>query len=187
MAEQENKFEDSAIYRIDVGDDFYIGSAQNYIARKRRHRGNINSSNPTEYAPLYKAIWSNDNKYTIKKLYDFPCNNKEELRWEERRCCEELNPTLNERKAIISKQERKKYQQGYMKDYNKNYKLGENREKYLNKKKESYEKNKEHCKWRAIERIECECGKECARGKIARHRKTKAHIKIMDELQTKKI
>jgi len=187
MAEQENKFEDSVIYRIDVGDDFYIGSAQNYIARKRRHRGNINSSNPTEYAPLYKAIWSNDNKYTIKKLYDFPCNNKEELHWEERRCCEELNPTLNERKAIISKQERDEYLQGYMKEYNKNYKLGENREKYLQKKKETYQRTKDNIKSHASERIECECGKECARGKIARHRKTKAHIKIMDELQTKKI
>ena len=180
MAAEENKFNDSAIYRIDVGDDFYIGSAENYITRKRRHWGNVHSSNPTEHAPLYKAIWANDNKYTIKKLYDFPCENKEELRWEERRCCEELNPTLNVYKPIISRQERKEFLQGYMKEYNKNYKLGENREKYLNKKKESYEKNKEKSKLHYSERIICECGKECARGKISRHRKTASHIKIME-------
>ena len=178
MAAEENKFEDSAIYRIDVGDDFYIGSAENYITRKRRHKNNVN--NPSEYAPLYKAIWANDNKYTIKKLYDFPCNNKEELHWEERRCCEELNPTLNQRAAIVSKVERTEYLQGYMKEYNKNYKLGENREKYLKGKKESYEKNKENIKIKSSERIICECGKECARGKISRHRKSAGHIKIME-------
>tara|TARA_R100000541_G_C1863456_1_gene79638 strand:+ start:162 stop:704 length:543 start_codon:yes stop_codon:yes gene_type:complete len=180
MAAEENRFEDSAIYRIDVGDDFYIGSAENYITRKRRHKNNV--LNPSEHAPLYKAIWANDNKYTIKKLYDFPCKNKEELHWEERRCCEELKPTLNERQAIISTQERKDYLQNYMKEYNKNYKLGENREKYLKKKKEHYEKYKEEIKLRVEERIICECGKECARGKISRHRKTKAHIKIMEEV-----
>ena len=178
MAAEENKFEDSAIYRIDVGDDFYIGSAENYIVRKRRHKNNVN--NPSEYAALYKAIWANDNKYTIKKLYDFPCNNKEELHWEERRCCEELNPTLNQRAAIISKEERKEYLQGYMKEYNKNYKLGENREKYLKGKKESYEKNKEKENIRRNERIICECGKEIARCRLARHRKTAGHIKIME-------
>ena len=178
MAAEENKFEDSAIYRIDVGDDFYIGSAENYITRKRRHFGNVH--NPFEYAPLYKAIWANDDIYTIKKLYDFPCKNKEELHWEERRCCEELNPTLNVYKAIATKEERKEYLQGYMKEYNKNYKLGENRENYLKKKKESYEKNKHKTKLHVEERIICECGKECARGKISRHRKTKAHIKIME-------
>tara|TARA_R110000803_G_scaffold114972_1_gene183430 strand:+ start:86 stop:628 length:543 start_codon:yes stop_codon:yes gene_type:complete len=180
MAAEQNKFEDSAIYRIDVGDDFYIGSAEDYIARKRRHRNNVN--NPTEFASLYKAIWANDNKYTIKKLYDFPCKNKEELHWEERRCCEELNPTLNERQAIQSIEERKEYLQDYMKEYNKNYKLGENRENYLTIKKKSYEKNKEQSKSHAAERIVCECGKECARGKISRHRKTAGHIKIMEEL-----
>ena len=180
MAAEYNKFEDSVIYRIDVGDDFYIGSAENYITRKRRHWGNVHSSNPTEHAPLYKAIWANDNKYTINKLHDFPCENKEELRWEERRCCEELNPTLNVYKAILSKEERKEYLQDYMKEYNKTYKVGENREKYLTIKKKSYEKNKEQSKSRATERIICECGKECARGKISRHRKTASHIKIME-------
>ena len=181
MAAEENKFEDSAIYRIDVGDDFYIGSAENYVSRKRRHFGNVH--NPFEYSPLYKAIWANDNKYTIKKLYDFPCKNKKELLWEERRCCEELNPTLNVYKPIISKEERKEYLQVYMKEYNKNYKLGENREKYLNKKKDHYEKNKEKIRAHVSEIIICECGKESQRGAISRHRKSKVHIKLMEALK----
>ena len=101
----------ACIYKISVGDDFYIGSTFDYDERLVNHT----SSAKIKHLKLYQAIRDNNNEFVMVKLHDYECETEEELVMEERRVYDEMKPTLNMRRPHITKEERdeaekKKYQ-----------------------------------------------------------------------------
>ena len=131
-----NSFINSCIYRIEVGDDFYIGSTKNYNERMGAHKLNINDENNTY--KLYKAIRNNNKKCVMIRMWNFPCNNETELRIEEQKAIDIYKPTLNSCNAYgKNKEKRNEYQKKYKKI---------NREKITQQQKEWCENNKEKVK-----------------------------------------
>lgn len=170
----------SCIYMIKTGNDTYIGSTCEFKKRIRHHNSHLYNDRLKDYnLKLYKTIRENNKKWEMIKLHDFPCNNDTELRIEERRVYDALQPTLNVYKPYISTEERKDFLKDYMKSYNINYKIGENRENYLISKKKYYENNKDNILNKQKERVICECGEEVSKHHISRHRKSKKHIELM--------
>ena len=158
----------TSIYKICCKDttitDIYIGSTCNFSKRKYQHKKDCNNNSNIK---VYQFIrdnggWINWNMIQIK---EFSCENRREKDTEERKCIEELKPTLNVNIPTRSKKEyyidnkeiikeiRKTF---YLKNKDKlNEKMKlynlENKEK-LKKYKEEYQlKNKEKIKKRMKE------------------------------------
>jgi hypothetical protein len=106
-----------------------------------------------------------DNFY-IELFENYKCNSKEELN---RREGEIIRNTgnLNHQIAGRTKSDREK-------EYREN---NDNREKYLNKKKEQYQKYK----GKLSEPATCECGCIVQRCELTRHRKTQKHLNLMKQ------
>jgi len=165
MAEQ-SKIKDYSkglIYTIKTDNGLYVGSTIDFKKRKGTHKSNIYNENSHEYNyKLYQNIRENgcDLNMEIYKL--FPCENDIELRQEEERIRIELNANLNERRAYVTEEGKKEYQKEHFKEY--------------------YNKNKNRLLAQQGEKITCECGCKTRRSDIARHRKSKKHLKLMEEL-----
>ena len=95
-------YQKSFIYKICCNDldiqDIYVGSTTNFKSRKRQHKESCNNSKSSHYnINVYNFIrdkggWDNWSMILLKEL---SCNNKMELRAEERKFYEELKPKLN--------------------------------------------------------------------------------------------
>ena len=142
----------SCIYMIKTGNDTYIGSTCDFDMRVRCHNQRL-YSNSYRYnnTKLYKTIREHNTKWEMIKLNDYPCDNDTELKIEERRVYDALQPTLNERKPYQTYDEE------------------------MIQKKESRYREMD----RKLEVVTCECGANVVRCGIARHRKTKKHIELM--------
>ena len=102
------------VYNITVGEiGFYIGSTENFDKRLTKHNVDKKTSN----IKLYKAIRENGGKFVMTKLYDILYVNDVELRIEERKCYNKMNPTLNTYRPHITKEELKEYRIQYKKQY----------------------------------------------------------------------
>jgi len=183
-AEEENQYWDCCVYKITVGDDFYIGSTKNLSKRRQAHQDNIKNDKPYD---LYKAIRSHGS-WEIKRLYNIDVSSKKEQLEEERKAVDELKPTLNMYRPTITNEERLQHAREKRRIYrelfpervsaqNKAWREGPNREANLAKKREY---NKTHPENRPVIIITCECGKEINKRRLAAHCNTKAHIKIME-------
>ena len=183
--EKNSKYCDCCVYKITVGDDFYIGATNNFANRKRAHKGNIKSGKPQL---VYNTIRSHGS-WQMERLFNINVTNHREQLEEERKAVEELKPTLNMYKPIITHEEHLKHCREKMRIYRaensekvaaaqKAYREGPHREENLAKKRAYNKANPE--KPRPLIIITCECGKEINKRRLAAHRKTKAHIKIME-------
>ncbi len=87
--------------------------------------------------------------------------------------------------------DRKEYKKQYYQDnkeyiinYQKEYR--DNNKEDINKKKAEYrEKNKEEINKKKAEKITCECGTIISKQRLAKHKKTKKHIKELEILELK--
>ncbi len=150
----------SCIYMIKTGNDTYIGSTSDFKNRIRRHNQDLYEEKHKHHnCKLYVTIRENNYDWDIKKIHDYPCDTLTELRIEERRVYDELQPTLNVNKPYQSADERKQWREKYMKSYHQN--------------------NKEVILERAKTRVMCECGELVNKRQISRHRKSKKHIELM--------
>ena len=149
------------IYKIEhrfKKDLWYIGSTiMTLQERLHCHKSKSIYRNYT----LYKVIrntggWEN---FEISLIKEYPCNDKAELRQEEQRCIDALQPTLNELRAYRTEE--------YIREYNKK------------KIKKYYELNKEEIRKKQATIMTCECGRETRTGDVAKHRRTKIHIELM--------
>mgnify|MGYP003647222651 FL=1 len=142
-----NSFINSCIYRLEVGDEIYIGSTKNYHERMCAHRLAINDETLTR--KVYKAIRNNNNKYVMIKMWNFPCNNENELWNEEQNAIDNYQPTLNSINAYGINKEKLKQRHRIYKKINRE-KLTQqqkiwcenNKEKVKKQKKDYKEKNK---------------------------------------------
>ena len=161
-----NKYQNGLIYTIKTDNGLYVGSTCDFTRRKGEHKSKCFNENCKEYKfKVYKNIRENGGEYTIEIYKMFPCNSVDELRIEEKNVIKYLNPNLNTMSAFQSVEEKKEYIKKYKeqkkyKEYTKNYRQ-QNKEKFA-------------------EKITCECGCQIRRDDIAKHRKNKKHLNLME-------
>ena len=161
------------IYKICCKDpnikDVYVGSTTNFRIRKNTHKTACNNPNGKEYNTYkYQFIrenggWQNWNMIMIKEYSK--CESKRQCLKKERRYIEKLNATLNREIPGRTNKE-------YYKD---------NSEYILTKQKKYNEKNKEVIKQKRTKPIKCECGVFSNSSHMARHKRTKKHLKLLQQ------
>ena len=89
---------------------YYVGSTTNMRQRKSQHRrGCYNEKNKDYNYPLYKFIRENEgfNNWKMIMVHAYPeCKTSEELRMHERNHIEELKPSLNVNRPIVTEEEK---------------------------------------------------------------------------------
>ena len=99
------------IYKIEIGEDLYIGSTkEKYLCqRQKRHNHGLNNPNSNDYnIPLYRFCREKKVEKIICELIEEADNN--ELLLLEQKYINMLKPNLNVRKAFQTKEERLEYQ-----------------------------------------------------------------------------
>tara|TARA_R110002050_G_scaffold11609_1_gene39033 strand:+ start:718 stop:1353 length:636 start_codon:yes stop_codon:yes gene_type:complete len=135
----------ACIYRIDVCDEFYIGSTTDFEKRVTYHNDRLNKEGQQA---LYKAIRANNGKYEMSKLYDFECYTPNEIKISERAAYDKYKPTLNMIKPYITEEERRLYHNEATKKFNQ-----ENKEIIKERRRLFYQKNKERISAERKERM----------------------------------
>ena len=179
------------IYRLSNGDKHYYGSTTKDLKeRLSRHLYNNNNNLPCSSKILYDSV---EYKISIDLMEEIEYENKDDLLLLERWWIEN-NYCVNERIPIRTRQERLEKS----KEHNERIKNDEE----LNNKKKEYYKSKDYSKYqtkyrevnrevirkqqterRKVKRKEefiCECGVKVGKECVARHRRTKKHIKLME-------
>jgi len=184
-------YEDCVIYTIRTGDSLYVGSTCNFTKRKYHHNHNLKNENSEHHnLKIYKTIRENDGEWDMKPYKIFPCKSKIEMNIEEERCRIELNADLNmkscqgldmknfkeKRKQYVStnKESIKEYQHDYYPQY-----AEKNKEKLAEYHKTWQQNNKDNIN----KKITCECGCISSRSNLPRHRKSKKHLKLMENIK----
>ena len=103
----------------------------------------------------------NRSDYKIELIKNYPCNSKKELEEEEAKYIRN-NKCIN--RNIPHRTKHEWYE--------------DNKEEINKHKKEKYEINKKEF----LKKITCECGAIVSKPHISKHRKTKKHIKLLEEI-----
>jgi len=122
-------YEESKIYKIYSNlsgvNEIYVGSSAQFLKRCVMHYSDCTNINSPRYCyKLYNYIRSNGgfNNFIIEEIEDYKCNNRTELNIREEYWKNELNPTLNQKKAHTTEEEYKQYKKEYQqRDYIKLY------------------------------------------------------------------
>jgi len=185
------------IYVIDCFDteDLYIGSTVNFNDRKGKHKFSCSNDKCRAYNyKLYQTIreyggWDNWAMFTIEE--EIPI---EQLKEREQFYINTLEPSLNEKRALLTKEDKKKRdKERNKKNYEQNkQQIRQERRKYMaEKRKENPEifiergkqfrlKHQDKLNENQKHQIECECGELIAYRNKARHTKSQKHIKLME-------
>lgn len=180
------------IYKIVCNDlnvtETYVGSTTNMVKRRNSHKGRCNNDKGKGYnLKIYQIIRANGgwDNWSVIQICEFPCNNQEEARTEERRHYELLNASLNMINPYRSQDENvelvKQYKKGYYEDNKdriaeKNREYNENnRGKILDKQKIYYDNNKSIITEMRKEKYTCCCGSTLRKCDKSRHEKTMKH------------
>jgi putative cell wall-binding protein len=104
----------SVIYKIQhLNDDnlLYIGSTTNFTKRKNKHKRDCKTSK----SKVYEMIRGNGGWYCFNMIVikEFPCKNKQELLIEEDNTMREMNSTLNDHRAHLTKEDKLIYEKQY--------------------------------------------------------------------------
>jgi hypothetical protein len=198
------------IYTIKSKDSIYVGSTVNFTSRKNQHKSNIYNENVKDYNyKLYKIIRENDGEWDMKPYSKYPCNDIVEQTIEEERIRILLKADMNSKscgtglnRSVLGKQEyEKQYNTEYYTD-NKDKILEQHKQYYtenkdkLNKKskqyytenkdkhneynKQYYTDNKDKLLEQQKQKVKCECGCIIRKSDLLRHKKTKKHLKLME-------
>ena len=174
------------IYRLSNGEKHYYGSTTKDLKKRlSQHLYSFHDEREITSGVLFDSV---EYKISIDLMEEIEYENKEDLLWLERWWIEN-NECVNKLIPIRTPQERIELQ---ITDNKKCYeKLINDKErydkrlKYINKyyhqnKDEINEKRKGKPRPNRYIEIVCECGCEISKEHIARHRKTKKHIKLME-------
>ena len=175
----------------------YVGSTCQSLAKRWDNHKQHSKQEISKGRLLFKKIADNSGftNFYIELHENYPCNNKEELLKREGEVTREIGNMNSQMPGRTSKQ-------WYLD--NRDTRLAKNHEYYINnladfkdkskkyreetkehKKehdKEYYEKNKESILLRHSTPVVCECGCTVNHGKMARHKKTKKHIDLMNAI-----
>ena len=192
------------VYKLywDNCDDLYIGSTKNSIPhRVAKHRSDARKGSTIRLHTKMREMLIENLKYTL--IASCMVSNKDEQRAFEQLHIDQLRPNLNSRRAHSTPEQRIEFQrecsrQQYLanreniSDYYHQY-YAANRESLNDYQREyrlanpDYKRqydlaNRERLSTHAAERVLCiYCDKHGARNGIARHAKSKTHIKKMSE------
>jgi hypothetical protein len=138
-------------------DHFYIGSSEDLEQRKRYHK--YKSNRETNTIKLYNTIRAYDgfDNWTFEVVESGTVDTRFEIKSRERYYYDKLQPSLNMIRPQASKEEIRLYDIEYSKQY-----------KFQN---EDRIEQKIHCDT-------CNC--ECRKDNMARHNKTKIHLKNLE-------
>lgn len=134
------------IYKLDFGDECYIGSTKNLNKRIYDHKDRAKNEKYS-HMPLYKKI--KEFSFKCKIINSFDCDKKEILKHEQN-YIELFKPTLNSRKSYLSIEEKRDRNKIRMRKVFKD-RTEEQKKKVRDKAKLYYEKNKEKLKKKRME------------------------------------
>ena len=194
--------------------DFYVGSTTDLKDRENYHKTDCCDETREGYNyKVYQFIRDNGNweNWEMIHIEDYPCDTRYQLESRERYYIETLGSTLNTRIPTRTQKERREDNREIIKEQNKIYHeknreiilkkqkeySNQNKEKIAEKDKRYREKNREALreyakqynqknKEKRKEKVKCECGISTRRDTLTKHKKTKNHLKIMEELNQKK-
>jgi len=186
-------FSKNIIYTIRSGKSIYVGSTTNYVNRKNHHKNNIYNENRHEYNyKLYKKIRENKGIWDMQPHSKYPCNDIVEQTIEEERIRILLKADLNSKCCGTGLNRNELGEKEYDKQYyvkNKDKYLERNKQYYTNNKDKILEQNKHYKtenKDKLLERmnqkVTCECGCIVSRCNLPRHKRTKKHLKLMENI-----
>lgn len=150
------RYRNGKVYRMNVGDEFYIGSSCAPLPKRKGQHKDKMKKFPLRrlYQKVLEVGWEN---VSIVLVEEYPCENKMELERRERYWIDELQPSLNTYVPTRTKKEHyeankdtilqktKEYREAnkdFYKQYNKNYHEA-HKETLAHKNKEYREANKE--------------------------------------------
>jgi hypothetical protein len=218
MPKQPIDYSKTIIYKIVCNDlnitDTYVGHTTNMVKRRYNHKDHCNNKNRSKFYNLkiYQTIRDNGGweNWSMIQICEFPCNNEEEARREERKFYEVLNANLNminpcrkqkeyrdDNKVKIAKRhvEYREANKDKIAEYKKIY-SHENIDKIKQRKKRYYddnksdileklkiwkEKNKDILKEKRKEKYLCCCGITLTTIHKLRHEKSKQHIEFIQK------
>lgn len=159
-------YSQAKIYRLvptvphEDGHVYYGSTIVSLSNRFREHKSDFNRGHNNCTSKLLFEIYGVDN-VVIELVEVYACNNQAELGRREGYYIK-TNACVN--KYVAGRTAKERYE--------------DNKEKVLEQQKDYYERHKD----KIAERITCECGLECIRDKIVRHRRTKRHLERMANL-----
>jgi len=162
----------TVIYKIQHIEDeslLYVGSTTNFTKRKSQHKTNCTSTNSKEYnQKKYRMMRENGgwDMFQMIEIEKFQCNDKREAEKRENEIMKELKANMNSLKSHSGFET--------IKDYKKHWLTTTISKQYILNNKEVRNAKKR-------ENVKCECGLEMTRNSLARHKKTKKHIQLMEE------
>jgi len=169
----------------------YIGSTNDLEKRLYNHKSD-SKKEKIKNRKLYQCMRECPN-FTHEVLVEENCN-KTVARQLEQRFIEIHNPTLNDKRAFRTEEQGKEYKKEWAQQNKEKIALQQKEWREQNKEKRAiyskerhkkfYQQNKEQMELKRKEPIKCECGSIVRKRDIARHKKTKKHIKIMAELKS---
>ena len=208
MPKVSTNYQNNLIYKIQhktIDELIYIGSTTNFNQRKYSHKFNSCDEKSREYnTKKYVMLRENGgwDMFTMVLVKKYPCNDYLEAFAEEERIRRELNANMNAQRCFRTtkqlKEDQKQYREThkekskeYQKQYNETHKeeFKENKKQYYEthkeekkaKSKEYYETHKEEKKAKNKQKVECECGCFISYGHISDHKKTRNHLKLLNE------
>ena len=141
----------------DLPNFVYVGSTKAFANRKYYHKSDCNNENGKKYnLKIYKTIRDNGgwDNFRMVCIHQEDVDNKRHAEQIEENYRVELNANLNTNRAFLSPEQEKEY----FKEYR------ENNRDFISQK------------------ITCECGCEIRRSDLARHKRSKKHIKLMENI-----
>jgi hypothetical protein len=130
-----------SIYKINCGNECYIGHTKNYTKRVYDHKDRMKTEKYNHYK-LYKKM--NDSLFSFEILKNIECN-KKEIFIEEQKYIDQYKPTLNTRRAVLTIEKKREINKLRMRETVKNYDE-DKKVKIAQQQKEYYQKNKEKLK-----------------------------------------
>ena len=165
-----NFMENAMIYKISCKDelikDYYIGSTFDFDVRYKQHKTDYKNVNSHCYNyKIYQFIRNNGgfDNFKFDILLSFECENTKQKVIKEQEYLDEFKPSLNDRKAFRTEEERIEYN-----------------EKHYENNKEYYKEYNEKHKAKFTEKFNCECGGKYQFKHKSTHKKSKRHKKFLE-------
>ena len=183
--QQNNKYLNGKIYKIvsDYTDDVYIGSTIKTLkdrlrGHKRHFKSHMNGKFP--YMTSFELLKYAEYRIELVELY--PCANKKALESREGYWIKNNDNAVNKYVVGRTRKETYKAYRESNKDKIKEYHQM-NKDKISKQKKAYYQTNKDKINEYKSEKITCDCGTQVCRSNIIRHKKTKNHANLLQQIE----
>lgn len=153
--------------------EWYKKNKDKILEQKKQY----NLENKDKIKECKKQYYLNNRDKISEQRKQYYENNKD-------KCLENYKQYRENNRDKIAERKKQYYENNQDKilEYEKQYREN-NREKILERKKQYRQDNKEIILKKQCEKITCECGCETTRSHLARHQKTKKHLKLMEVVQ----